>query len=305
MSRGADAGPQRGQRSSVRRQRGVSLAASAIALIATVQGGSALLSTFVSVPQVSSSKYSPTARRASALDSYKNTVKTVAQTIDDFYTAYPQPPVLPMYRTFVVDLMTQTHLAVVDSRFKYDSVFALGLWRGYQGLMGSYDKLVGSGESDKIWTALVTSLGMSPDQVKADAEAMASYASSTSPALILQHMEGTAAPADSKVAEAFQGIRSKLYVMSWSIGIFRVMELCGVEVNKDNAMAWANELKIQPPSKVASDLETYKMNQGKLQKAEEMLREIEIREKKKLAERLETKAKALAEKAANKAAAGA
>mmetsp|Transcript_50118 Transcript_50118/g.100910 ORF Transcript_50118/g.100910 Transcript_50118/m.100910 type:complete len:83 (-) Transcript_50118:123-371(-) len=69
--------------------------------------------------------------------------------------------------------------------------------------------------------------------------------------------------------------------------------------NKANVEEWAKALKITP-SKATSDLETYKLNKNKLQKAEEMLREIEIREKKKLAERLEAKAKALAEKAAKK-----
>lgn len=291
-----------GSRGVARRGR-VSLGAGALALIAAWQGWNGLVSAFAFAPQASSPRQSSTARSASVLDALNNPVKTVAQSISDFYKVYPQPPVLPMYRNFIVDLLTQTHLAVVDARFKYDAIFALGMWQYYSGLMGSYDKLVGSGESDKIWAALCASLELQPDKVKADAQAMASYASSTSPAQILQHMEGTAAPSDTKVSEAFGSIRSKLYSMTFSIGLFRIMELCGVEVNKANAEEWAKALQIKPVSKVASDLETYKQNQNKLQKAEEMLREIEIREKKKLAERLEQKAKALAEKAAAKAAA--
>lgn len=251
--------------------------------------------------QVSSARAALAAQRASVVDTLENPIKTVSDTIADFYKAYPQPPVLPMYRTFIVDFLTQTHLAVVDSRFKYDAIFGLGMWYYYSALMGNYDKLVSSAESDKIWSALVTSLGMNPDQVKADAELVASYAGATSPADILQHMEGTSSPSDAKIAEAFTGIRSKLYSMSFSVGLFRMMSVSGVETTKDNAEEWAKALKIEPVSKVTSDLETYKQNQNKLQKAEEMLREIEIREKKKLAERLEQKAKALAEKAAAKA----
>eukprot|EP00439_Symbiodinium_sp_Y106_P081621 s635_g20.t1 len=245
-----------------------------------------------------------TARQASVVDSLKNPVKTVSETIDEFYKGYPKPPVLPMYRSFLVDFITQVHLTMVDSRFKYDVIFGLGMRHFYTGLMGNYDKLVMSEESEKIWKALNSAMGMKPDQVTADAEAVAKYASSTSPAEILQHMEGTAKPSDAKIGTAFEQIQSSLYSATYSIGLFRIMELSGVEVNKANAEEWAKALKIEPASKVTSDLETYKQNQVKLQKAEEMIREIEIREKKKLAEKLEQKAKALAEKAAAKTSGG-
>lgn len=235
------------------------------------------------------------------MDSLTNPVKTVAQSIADFYKAYPSPPVLPMYRTFVVDLLTQSHLSIVDVRFQYDAIFGLGLWHYYSGLMGSYDKLVASSQSAKIWDAMISALGMDPNKVKADAEAVVAYASSTSPAQILQHLEGSAAPSDARIGEAFSHIKKSLYSGSYSVGLFRIMELSGVEVTKGNVEEWAKALGLAP-SKVTSDLETYKQNQSKLQKAEEMMREIEIREKKKLAERLEQKAKALAEKAAKKAA---
>lgn len=251
-------------------------------------------------PQVSSPR-AATARRASVVDALENPIKTVSDSIADFYKAYPQPPVLPMYRSFIVDFLTQTHLAVVDSRFKYDAVFGLGMWYYYSSLMGNYDKLVSSAESDKIWSALVSALGMNADEVKADAEAVISYAGATSPSDILQHMEGTSSPSDAKIAEAFTNIRSNLYSMSFSVGLFRIMSISGVDTTKDNAEEWGKALKIEPVSKVTSDLETYKQNRNKLQKAEEMLREIEIREKKKLAERLEQKAKALSEKAAAQA----
>merc|ERR1719461_3084 len=117
------------------------------------------------------------------------------------------------------------------------------------------------------------------------------YASSASPADILRDLEGSESASDAKVVEAFKSIRSGLYSFSFSVGLFRVMELAGVEVNKANAEEWAKALEITP-AKLNSDLETYKLNKNKLQKAEEMIREVEIREKRKLAERLEQKAKA-------------
>jgi len=240
-------------------------------------------------------------RSATVLESVTNPVKTVADTIADFYKAYPQPPVLPMYRSFLIDFLTQLHLVKVDSRFKYDAVFALGIKEFFTGLMGTYDKLIASEQSGKIWTAMITALELEPDTVTADAEAVSKYASSTSPADILKHMEGPADATDASVGQAFESIGSSLYSVSWSIGLFKIMELSGVEVSKANVEEWAKALKITP-AKATGDLDTYKQNKNKLQQAEEMIREVEIREKKKLAERLEAKAKALAEKAAQKAA---
>eukprot|EP00435_Cladocopium_sp_Y103_P073865 s192_g45.t1 len=277
------------------------LCAQGLSFLGAFQGTQAQAEVRRGSAKTDTSEGSKTARHASVVESLKNPVKTVSETIDDFYKGYPQPPVLPMYRTFLVDFITQTHLSNVDSRFQYDAIFALGMRQYYNGLMGNYDKLVMSDESEKIWKSLVTAVGMKPDQVSADAEAVAKYASSTAPAEILKHMEGTEKPSEGKVAAAFESIKSSLYSITFSMGLFRIMELSGVEVTRANAEEWAKALKIEPTSKVTSDFETYKQNQVKLQKAEEMLREIEIREKKKLAERLEQKAKALAEKAANKA----
>uniref|UniRef100_A0A7S4WGI3 Uncharacterized protein n=1 Tax=Alexandrium monilatum TaxID=311494 RepID=A0A7S4WGI3_9DINO len=241
----------------------------------------------------------PWVRSAAVYERVSNPVKTVAETVADFYKAYPSPPVLPMYRTFLIDFMTQLHLVIVDSRFKYNAIFALGIKQYFSGLMGSYDKLVSSQQSEKIWQAMITSLGLEPDTVTADAEAVTAYASSTSPADILKAMEGATATAEGKVEQAFGCIGSSVYSLSFSVGLFKMMELSGVELSKDNVEEWAKALKITP-SKVTNDLQTYKLNKDKLQKAEEMIREVEIREKKKLAERLEAKAKALAEKAAAK-----
>ena len=83
-----------------------------------------------------------------------NPVKTVSETVADFYKAYPQPPVMPMYRTFLIDSLTSTHIALVDARFKYDAVFALGLQEYFNGLFGTYDKMMmGAPETAKIWKA--------------------------------------------------------------------------------------------------------------------------------------------------------
>jgi hypothetical protein len=194
-----------------------------------------------------------------------------------------------MYKPFVIDLLKQTHLAMQDSRFKYDAVFALGLRECFTEMMASYDKLTGSKQSDLIWQAFLQATGLEIEKVNADAEAAATAAKSSTPMQLLEAMQSGA-------AGAFENVASGLHSTSFSVGLFKIMELSGVEVTKNNAEEWAKELKI-PVSRVTTDLDTYNMNKQKLKQGEEMLREIEIREKKVLAARLEEKAKALAAKA--------
>merc|ERR1719162_2153970 len=99
-------------------------------------------------------------------------------------------------------------------------------------------------------------------------------------------MEKPAAAADQRVADAFSGISTSLYSQPFSVGLFKIMEYSGVQATSDNVEEWAKALKVTA-AKPVSDLETYRKNTAKLRQAEEMMREVEIREKKKLAERLE------------------
>lgn len=235
--------------------------------------------------------------RASPVDSVENPVRTVANTLEAFWKAYPQPPVVPMYRPILIDILTQAHLAMADPRFAYDAVFALGLRASFVGLMGSYDRMVGSPQEDAIWEAFVKAAGLDPAKVKTDADAVAATAKASTPAQILEQLES----GESDLGVAMRSIKEGLYNKFFSVGMFQVMDLCGAEATKANVEEWAKVLKISD-TKALRDLATYSAQKSKIQQAEEMFREIEIREKKKLAERLEEKAKALAAKAAAKAA---
>jgi len=221
-------------------------------------------------------------------------VKTVSEAIADFYRAYPQPPLLPLFRPFIVDFLTTTHLSVVDSRFAYDAVFALGVREVFDRIMQPYDAFSLPGESEKIWAAFVRALGFQPEQVAADAEAAKSYAKTTPSSQVLAEIEG--GTASGLMGAAFSHIEKDLYSLPYGIGLFKLMEVSGAKIEKSNVEAWARALKVSP-SRTARDLENFRANMNKLGKAQEMLRDNEIREKKELARKLEEKAKALAAKA--------
>jgi len=226
--------------------------------------------------------------------SLNNPVKTVADSVADFYKGYSQPPVLPLFRPMVVDLLSQIHLSLQDQRFVYDSVWALGLREYFMMLMNDYDRLVQVGEAEKIWASLMNAVGLDPVKVTKDAEAAAAYVTSTPTATLLEQVEGK--PSDEKLVQALQNIKKSLYSMPFSIGIFRVIELGGVALTRATVEEWMKVVGVEE-SKATKDLDTYLAFQKKMQASMAMLREVEIRGKKQLAESLEKKAKALQEKA--------
>merc|ERR1712216_885678 len=93
-----------------------------------------------------------------------NDVKTVAETVADFWKRYSGEPMMPMFRPYVTDLITQAHLSIADSRFKYDAVWALGLRDYFLGMMGAYDRMVREGETEKIWVSMCRALDLDPEE---------------------------------------------------------------------------------------------------------------------------------------------
>mmetsp|Transcript_73115 Transcript_73115/g.136678 ORF Transcript_73115/g.136678 Transcript_73115/m.136678 type:complete len:296 (-) Transcript_73115:37-924(-) len=288
-----------GRKNGVRQRLLLAVGICAAAALTAIHKEARSNSSFIAQPDLPRARASSRLARRAVADEVKNPIRTVSDTLEVFWSKYAKPPVLPMYRTFLIDFLTQLHLTKVNSRFKYDAIFALGMTEYYTGLMGNYDKLVGSPESEKIWSSMMEALEMDSKQVKKDAAAVADYAKSTKPAEILAHIEGTAG-GEEKFLAALSSIKSGLYSTPFSLGLFKIMEMAGAEPTKANVEEWAKAMSL-PIAKTTSDLETYRQNKNKLQQAEELLREVEIREKKKLAQRLEEKARQLQEKASGKA----
>lgn len=69
-----------------------------------------------------------------------NTERYKRKTMDvkiDFYGSYRQP-ILPQYKTFIADIMVMYSVQTIDSRFKYDAIFAFGVCTQYYTIMKGY-----------------------------------------------------------------------------------------------------------------------------------------------------------------------
>jgi len=63
--------------------------------------------------------------------------RTTSDVKREFYANY-RNPILPQYKTFIADLMTIAHIQTIDSRFKYDALYAFGLCTQYYTIMKGY-----------------------------------------------------------------------------------------------------------------------------------------------------------------------
>lgn len=221
-------------------------------------------------------------------------VKTVAQTMKEFTAGY-NVPIVPAYRSIVMDLLTTTHLTRVDSRFTYDPIFALGMSQVFAEFFKQYPG--GDSEQGKIFDALVEALDLDPAQMKLDAEATLEWAAGKDEAGLEALFTTPDTGAVGSAVTALKANKEFLYNRVFGIGLFRLLADAGVEtVTSDVIKQYAGILDIREP-KVQQDYDLYSESLNKLRQVEQLFKEIEIREKKKLAARLEEKAAAAAKAA--------
>lgn len=200
-------------------------------------------------------------------------------TNDKFANAYPKF-LPPLFSSFITDVVNELHFYVYDIKYKYDPLFALGLREFFAAGSGAYDQIMGGGEGEKLWSAICAAVDLDGAQVTKDAETITSYAKSTAPADILKQMEGTEKPSDSLLESAFDEFEN--YNQFRSIGLFKIMEFSGVQLDKDKAKEWAKAAKIDN-SRFMKDLQNFRSNLRRIQEGEEMMKAMQARREKNVA----------------------
>lgn len=226
-------------------------------------------------------------------------IRTVGEAFADF-THILGSPINALYKNIMTDIVGTTHLIVVNARFQRDAVWSLGIITALDLLLKNYpDKDF----AQKMISALFSCVNISQEEVYAEAKALEDWAKGKSTADIakaLQAKEDTSSIL-ADIAKKIQNNEFWMYSRFFGIGLVKLMDMAGVEMNADDVYPVMEEWMSQHLGKshftACSDSDTYFKIKDKLDMMETMMKEIEIREKKRMAQRLEEKAEAVLRKA--------
>mmetsp|Transcript_1288 Transcript_1288/g.4368 ORF Transcript_1288/g.4368 Transcript_1288/m.4368 type:complete len:295 (+) Transcript_1288:42-926(+) len=239
---------------------------------------------------LSASRRSPRTTRSlttTTMMSKKNAVKTVSETMRAFESAYTRP-IVTVWRGPISDMLQVTHLSVVDKRFKYDAIFGYGYMYIFNTLL---DKYPVDGEKDQLIDATIAALDLKPSTLRKDeADVKAWLASKTAEAQIL---DAPSTPNESRVNQALADVKANddyLHTRCGNVAVLTMIDHLGLKADNATLTRWTDALGMRKRN-VEKDAVLLKDVREKMGTAMQMIKSLEIREKKRMADQLEKKAK--------------
>lgn len=218
-----------------------------------------------------------------------NSVRTVSDTKRSFYSLHTRP-VNSIFRRVVEELMVEMHLLAVNTDFRYDPFYALGVVTTFDRFMQGYRP---EADKESIFTALCKALEADPQQYRTDAQRLVSTASSAAWDSMLIPDKAY------DYREALQAVASNpkfKYSRLFAVGLYTILEASSPDVVKDAAKL--NETFKQicqalniSEEKVQKDLELYRSNLEKMNQMQVVIAEALAADRKKREEREQAQAK--------------
>merc|ERR1712194_804537 len=184
-----------------------------------------------------------------------------------------------LYKGSCTDLVGNLHLIMVNARFVKDPVFSLGLVTVLNLILKNYPE---KDTATRIKSAVIESVGLSEADIDADAAKLEAWAQGKTKEEISSAMKGEGDSILAEVANRVKGDEWWKYSRFFGIGQ-------DMSVAYDVMEEWIGNMG-KPHYTACNDSDLYFSQKGKLDMMETMMKEIEIREKKRMADRLEAKA---------------
>lgn len=156
-------------------------------------------------------------------------VKTVGQAFAEF-TDELGFSVNALYKNMITDIVGTTHLISVNARFTRDAVWSVGILASLDLLLKNYpEPEVGA----KIISSLFKAVDLDEAQVRAEAKALTDWAAGKTKEELEIALSGEGDSQLAKIATAVKGDEFWMYSRYFGLGLVKLMEAAGVEMDKD------------------------------------------------------------------------
>ncbi|MBD2080374.1 photosystem II biogenesis protein Psp29 [Leptolyngbya sp. FACHB-17] len=216
-----------------------------------------------------------------------NSVRTVSDTKRSFYNLHTRP-VNSIFRRVVEELMVEMHLLAVNTDFRYDPFYALGVVTTFDRFMQGYRP---EADKESIFSSLCRALESDPQQYRNDAQHLLSAASQNPwENLVIPDKAGEFREVLAAIASNPKFKYSRLF----AVGLYTVLETASPDSVKDTAklteaLKQVGQALNVSQDKMQKDLELYRSNLEKMTQIQAVIADALAADRKKREERAQAK----------------
>jgi len=219
-------------------------------------------------------------------------VRTVGEAFAEFTEQYGYQ-VNALYKNMVTDIVGTVHLITVNARFVQDPVWSLGILSTLELLLKNYPE---TGMYEELSSALFKSCNLDEDSLRSEAASLKEWAEGKTKEDIEAALKNGDDTILGNLSKTIKDEEFWMYSKFFGIGLVKLMEITGTAMDKDEVYPvmenWMSTQLGKSHLTACNDGDLFFRVKDKLDMMETMMKEIEIREKKRMAERLEEKAEA-------------
>lgn len=155
------------------------------------------------------------------------------RTVGEAFTAFTEEygyQVNALYKNMVTDLVGTIHLITVNARFVRDPVWSLGILSSLELLLKNYPE---AGMFEEITSALFKSVNLDEAEIRADAAMIKEWAAGKTKEEIEAALKNGDDSPLGTIATAIKGDEYWMYSRYFGVGLLKLMEGAGVEMDKD------------------------------------------------------------------------